>query len=262
MFGNTCLKAFLNNYVLPPPFPYLDFKNQSCITWMANVTVSDIFPLLCIDEKRGSEKSTFVQIRHFSYFLICLIWRSRGPRSRCGCPFREPKTPTCYSDWTPLITVSEESLSRKKVQGEDGEGEDEGGHLAREIRHPALLCGGNWINVGIEEGIVEAEEVVDVVLGLGEGGGVFHQEKQEQDGESKPLPLKAHHRIGSLLTVDHQPCKFVVMLIASFQQLSMVSISTDTRSWCLTPGFYWLVLRIFCLKFWEIAELERRWRLE
>ena len=27
-------------------------------------------------------------------------------------------------------------------EGEGG-GEDEGGHLAREIRHPALLCGGN-----------------------------------------------------------------------------------------------------------------------
>ena len=48
---------------------------------------------------------------------------------------------------------------------------------------------------------------MDVVLGLGEGGGVFHQEKQEQDGEIKPLPLKAHHGIGSLFSVAHEPCK-------------------------------------------------------
>ena len=87
--------------------------------------------------------------------------------------------------------------------GED-EGEDDGGDLAREISHPSLLCGESGINVGVEKGIVEAEEVVDVVRGVGEGVGVGQEKNEDQDGEE--FPFKAHCT-ASLFRIDHQPYK-------------------------------------------------------
>ena len=105
-----------------------------------------------------------------------------------------------------MITVWADEDEDGGVEGEDDgdddDVEDDGGHLAREISHPSLLCGESGIKVGIEEGVVEAEEVVDVVCGVGEGGGVGQEEKQEQDGEA--FPLKAHCT-ASLLRINHQP---------------------------------------------------------
>ena len=45
---------------------------------------------------------------------------------------------------------------------------------------------------------------MDVVRGVGEGGGVGQEEKQEQDGEA--FPLKSHCT-ASLLRIDHLPCQ-------------------------------------------------------
>ena len=104
-------------------------------------------------------------------------------------------------------TVDEDGGVDKDGGGEGGS-VDEDGCLAREIRHPSLLCGESGINVWVEKGIIEPEEVVDVVPGVGESDGVVQEEEQEQEGgETKPVPLKAHC-IASLS--QRRPCKFSI----------------------------------------------------
>ena len=69
---------------------------------------------------------------------------------------------------------------------------------------------------------------MDVVPGVGESDGVVQEEEQEQEGgETKPVPLKAHC-IASLS--QRRPCKFYSSIMASIQPANALCSSCNGES--------------------------------
>ena len=62
-------------------------------------------------------------------------------------------------------------------------------NLTREECHSAFLSLEGGVDVGVEEGFVEPEEVVDVVRGLCH---CDHNAQEEEEGEQEQAPLKPH----------------------------------------------------------------------
>ena len=62
-------------------------------------------------------------------------------------------------------------------------------NLTREKCHSAFLSLECGLDVGVEEGFVEPEEVVDVVRGVCH---CDHTAQEEEEGEHEQVPLKSH----------------------------------------------------------------------
>ena len=62
-------------------------------------------------------------------------------------------------------------------------------NLTREKCHSAFLSLEGRLDVGVEEGFVEPEEVVDVVRGVCH---CDHTAQEEEEGEHEQVPLKSH----------------------------------------------------------------------